>query len=48
MRDADFLAEAEKGRLEVTPVAGADVEKLVQDVYATPSAIVQKASAMLQ
>jgi tripartite-type tricarboxylate transporter receptor subunit TctC len=48
MQDADFLAEAEKARLEITPVAGADVEKLVQDVYATPSAIVQKASAMLQ
>jgi len=48
MRDADFLAEAEKGRLEITPVPGADVEKLVQDVYATPLAIVQKASAMLQ
>ena len=48
MRDADFLAETEKSRLEITPVTGADVEKLVQEVYATPPATVQKATALLQ
>ena len=43
MADKDFLAEAEKTELEINPVSGADVEKLVQEVYATPADIVAKA-----
>ena len=30
MKDPDFLADAAKAQLEVTPVSGEDVEKLVQ------------------
>jgi tripartite-type tricarboxylate transporter receptor subunit TctC len=45
MSDKDFLAEAAKAELEVNPVSGADVEKLVKDVYATPADIVAKAKA---
>jgi tripartite-type tricarboxylate transporter receptor subunit TctC len=45
MHDKDFLAEAEKTELEVNPVSGEDVEKLVKDVYATPADIVAKAKA---
>ena len=43
MTDKDFLAEAEKTQLEVNPVSGEDVEKLVKDVYATPPDIIAKA-----
>jgi len=43
MQDKDFLAEANKTQLEVNPVSGEDVEKLVKDVYATPADIVAKA-----
>jgi len=43
MQDKDFLAEADKTQLEVNPVSGEDVEKLVKDVYATPADIVVKA-----
>jgi tripartite-type tricarboxylate transporter receptor subunit TctC len=45
MGDKDFLAEAAKVELEVNPVSGADVEKLVKDVYATPPDIIAKAKA---
>ncbi|HEX4407795.1 MAG TPA: hypothetical protein VH206_03380 [Xanthobacteraceae bacterium] len=45
MSDKDFLAEATKVELEVNPVSGADVEKLVKDVYATPAGIIAKAKA---
>jgi tripartite-type tricarboxylate transporter receptor subunit TctC len=45
MSDKDFLAEAAKVELEVNPVSGADVEKLVKDVYATPPDIIAKAKA---
>ena len=47
MNDKDFVAEATKAKLEVTPVDGADLQKLVAEVYATPPAIEKKAAAML-
>jgi tripartite-type tricarboxylate transporter receptor subunit TctC len=43
MKDKDFLAEAAKADLEVNPVSGEDVERLVKEVYATPATIVAKA-----
>jgi tripartite-type tricarboxylate transporter receptor subunit TctC len=45
MKDKDFLAEAAKMQLEINPVSGAEVEKLVKEVYATPPDIVAKAKA---
>jgi tripartite-type tricarboxylate transporter receptor subunit TctC len=45
MTDKDFLAEADKTELEINPVSGADVEQLVNDIYATPADIVAKAKA---
>jgi tripartite-type tricarboxylate transporter receptor subunit TctC len=48
MQDKDFVAEAEKAKLEVTPVDGAAIQALVQEIYATPSAIVQKTATLLQ
>jgi hypothetical protein len=41
--DQDFLAEADKTQLEVNPVSGEDVDKLVKDIYATPADIIAKA-----
>ena len=48
MKDPEFLAEAEKGKLEITPVAGEEIQKLVAEVYATPKDIAAKAGAMLK
>jgi hypothetical protein len=48
MQDKDFLAEAEKAGLEITPVAGEDIQKLVAQIYATPAPIVRKAVELLQ
>jgi tripartite-type tricarboxylate transporter receptor subunit TctC len=45
MHDKDFLAEAEKAKLEINPVSGADVEALVKEVYATPADVIAKAKA---
>jgi hypothetical protein len=47
MADKDFLAEAEREKLEITPVDGADLQKLVAEVYATPAEIEKKAAALL-
>ena len=43
MTDKDFLAEADKTQLEINPVSGAEVEKLVAEVYATPPDVIAKA-----
>jgi tripartite-type tricarboxylate transporter receptor subunit TctC len=48
MRDPEFLAEAEKSQLEITPVAGAEVEKLVSDLYQTPKALADKAAEFIR
>jgi tripartite-type tricarboxylate transporter receptor subunit TctC len=48
MHDKDFLAEAEKAQLEITPIDGAGVQKLVADLYQSPSAIVKKAAELLK
>jgi tripartite-type tricarboxylate transporter receptor subunit TctC len=47
MKDKDFLAEADKAQLEITPVTGPDVEQLVKEVYQTPPAIAAKAAQVL-
>ena len=47
MADKDFLVEAEKEKLEITPVDGADLQNLVAEVYATPAEIEKKAAALL-
>jgi len=48
MSDKDFLADAERSRLEVRPVAGEDIQRLVTQVYGTPAAIAQRAADMLK
>jgi tripartite-type tricarboxylate transporter receptor subunit TctC len=48
MADKEFLAEAEKAQLEITPIAGDAVQKLVTGVYQTPAAIAQKAAEILR
>ena len=45
MADKDFRAEADKTNLEINPVSGAEVEKLVKEVYATAPDVVAKAKA---
>jgi len=48
MRDPEFLADAEKSQLEINPVSGDEIEKLVKEVYATPPEVVQKAAQFLK
>jgi tripartite-type tricarboxylate transporter receptor subunit TctC len=41
MKDPEFLKEAEKQKLDIDPVSGAELEKVVRDVYATPKPIIE-------
>lgn len=44
MKDPQFLAEAKRLNLEVRPVSGGDVEKLIKELYATPPDVVKLAA----
>jgi len=48
MNDKEFLAEAEKAGLEITPVAGEQIQKLVSEVYMTEPEIAKKVGAIIQ
>ncbi len=47
MKDPGFLAEAEKMKLEINPVSGDAVQKIVQEVYQTPKAIAAAVADMV-
>jgi tripartite-type tricarboxylate transporter receptor subunit TctC len=42
MKDKEFLAQADKVKLEITPVSGEKVQELVAEVYRTPPDIVKR------
>ncbi len=47
MKDKEFLAEAEKMKLEITPISGENVQKLVEDAYKVDPTIAKKTADML-
>jgi tripartite-type tricarboxylate transporter receptor subunit TctC len=48
MQDPGFLAEAEKTHLPISPMAGAEVQRAVEKIYATPSALIERAREALK
>ncbi len=47
LNDKELLAEAERLKIDVTPVEGSELQALVEKVYATPPAIVERARQAL-
>ena len=47
LRDREFRAESEKMKLEINPVSGDEVQKIVQDVYRTPKPVAAAVAEML-
>jgi tripartite-type tricarboxylate transporter receptor subunit TctC len=45
--DPEFIADANKLKLDVSPISGAETEQVVAKFYATPDAVVQKVRAAL-
>jgi len=43
LKDAAFLVDAEKARLELDPVPGAQVEAMIRQVYAMPAPLIRRA-----
>jgi tripartite-type tricarboxylate transporter receptor subunit TctC len=44
MKDKEFLAEAEKMKLEISPVSGEKVQSVVAEIYGSPSAVLKLAT----
>ena len=40
MKDPDYLAEAQQRRLDVNPMSGAAIDKLIGELYATPPEVI--------
>ena len=47
LKDPDFIADAERTGLEIQFVSGNDVDRVLSNAYATPTALVQRANALL-
>ena len=47
MTDAQFLADADKLRIDIAPLSGARVQELVQKLYATPKDVVARAQRLI-
>lgn len=48
MKDPAFIAEAKKINLEIDPVSGADMQKIVADIVATPKETVNKLKTIIE
>jgi tripartite-type tricarboxylate transporter receptor subunit TctC len=48
VKDPEFLAEAEKAELEVNPVSGAEIDRVLADLYRAPKEVAEKAKKALQ
>jgi tripartite-type tricarboxylate transporter receptor subunit TctC len=47
MKDPAFITDAEKAQLDVNPVAGEELQKLVAEIYKTPPEIAKQAAQLL-
>jgi ribonuclease Z len=48
MKDAEFIADAKKQKLDVDPEDGEHLEKLIRQIYATPKPIVAKIGELIK
>ncbi len=48
MKDEQFRADAEKTGIDINPLSGAKVQQLVDAIYATPKAVVDRAKEVLK
>jgi tripartite-type tricarboxylate transporter receptor subunit TctC len=47
LADKNFIDDARRANLEINPVSGDDVQKLVREVYQTPSSVAKKVAGMV-
>lgn len=47
MKDRSFLADADKAKMELDPITGEEMAKLVDELYATPKALTERVARAL-
>jgi tripartite-type tricarboxylate transporter receptor subunit TctC len=48
MKDEDFLQDAARNRLDVSPITAAEIERFLAESYATPQAVVNRAAKIMK
>jgi tripartite-type tricarboxylate transporter receptor subunit TctC len=48
VEDKDFLADAAKAKIDVTPSSGKDVQDTIQNIYASPKPILDRAKELIK
>jgi hypothetical protein len=48
LKDPEFISEAAKMQLEIEPLTGDQIDKLLVKAYGSPKAIVQRAVELLE
>ncbi len=48
VKDPEFRADADKGGFEIRPVAGAEIDRIIDQVFHVPPAVVEKAAELLK
>ncbi|HYI90125.1 MAG TPA: hypothetical protein VEY05_09525 [Beijerinckiaceae bacterium] len=48
MKDADFIADAKKQKLDLEPQSGDQIERLIKDIYATPKPVIQNVTELVK
>jgi tripartite-type tricarboxylate transporter receptor subunit TctC len=48
IKDPEFLAEAEKGQMEIEPLRAAEIDRLLAAAYAAPKPIVRQAAELIE
>ena len=47
MRDADFIAEAGRARMDIDPMSGERIEQLLARAYSAPGDVVARAAELV-
>jgi tripartite-type tricarboxylate transporter receptor subunit TctC len=48
MQDKEFLADAERSRLDITPASGEAVQRTIQKLYTTPKDVIDRAKQLIK
>ena len=48
MKDPEFIADATKAGLEVSPITGAEIDRLLVGIYALPPDLIEKAKLVMK
>jgi len=48
MNDPDSVAQIANAKLEVSPTSGAEIDRLLAGIYATPRGVIEKAKQALR